>query len=148
MRTKPFFFLVTLLTILLTAPSCGKENTDTTEIPYVYVNFSIDPSSIAYGNLNIPGNYTYVKGGYRGIIIYHYTQDEYLAFERTCTYDPSVSCSKLNVDESGLIARDTCCGSGFLLLDGTPIEGSKATKSLRQYRATYDSYYRLLHIYN
>ena len=82
-----FFLLAVVLSIILLSPSCGKENTDTTEIPYVYVNFSIDPSSIQYGNLNIPGNYAYVKGGYRGIIIYHYTQDEYLAFERTCTYD-------------------------------------------------------------
>ncbi|HML85572.1 MAG TPA: hypothetical protein PKE52_10470, partial [Bacteroidales bacterium] len=40
------------------------------EIPYVYVDFIIDPSSILYNNLNIPGNYAYVNGGYRGIIIY------------------------------------------------------------------------------
>lgn len=148
MKARLFQITLAIIALTLIIPSCGKENTDTTEIPYVYVNFSIDPTSIEYGNLNIPGNYAYINGGYRGIIVYHFTQDEYLAFERTCTYDPTVTCSKLVVEESGLIARDTCCGSGFLLLDGTPVEGSKATKSLRIYRTTYDTYYRRLHIYN
>lgn len=148
MKLKSTLQISVVVFMLLLTPSCAKEDTDTTEIPYAYVNFSIDPSSIEYNNLNIPGNFAYVKGGYRGIIIYHYTQDEYLAYERTCTYDPLESCSKLVVDESGIIARDTCCGSGFLLLDGSPVEGSKATRSLRQYRTTYDAYYRRLHVYN
>lgn len=148
MKTHPSLALLIILPFLVLAPACGKEDTDSGEIPYVYVNFTIDPASIEYENLDIPGNFSYVKGGYRGIIVYHFTQDEYLAFERTCTYDPAVSCSRLVVDESGLIARDTCCGSGFLLLDGTPVQGSKAAKSLRAYRTTYDPYYRRLHIYN
>lgn len=148
MRTKVIIQFTSILLLMMVVPSCGKEDTESTEIPYVYVNFTIDPSSIEYGNLNIPGNYALIKGGYRGIIVYHYTQDEYLAFERTCTYDPTESCSRLVVDETGVIARDTCCGSRFLLLDGTPMEGSKATRSLRQYRTTYDAYYRRLHIYN
>ena len=118
------------------------------EIPYVYVDFIIDPSSILYNNLNIPGNYAYVNGGYRGIIIYHFTEDEYIAYERTCTYDPQETCSKLRVDKSGLIAVDSCCDSKFILLDGSPMEGSKATIALRRYQTSYDPYYKRLHVYN
>jgi hypothetical protein len=136
-----------LLLIAMLSSACGSNEEEST-IPYVYVNIVINPASIEYGNLNVPGNLATIKGGYRGIVVYHYMQDEYLAFERTCTFDPDKSCSKLKVDISTMLATDTCCGSQFILLDGSALEGSKATRPLKQYHTTFDPAYGQLYIYN
>lgn len=139
---------ILLLLALLWPLGWGCSDTQETPIPDVYVNIVINPASIEYGNLKIPGNYALIKGGYRGIIVYHYMQDEYIAYERTCTYDWDKPCSKLVMDPSGLIARDTCCGSAFLIIDGTPMEGSKATLPLKRYKTYYDANYGRLYITN
>ncbi|MEJ5302559.1 MAG: hypothetical protein HPY80_02265 [Bacteroidales bacterium] len=137
-----------LILFLLSVTESGCDKTQESPIPDVYVNIVINPASIEYNNLNIPGNYALIKGGYRGIIVYHYLQDEYIAFERTCTYDWDQPCSKLVMDPSGLIARDTCCGSIFLIIDGSPMEGSKATLPLKRYKTYYDANYGRLYISN
>lgn len=131
---------------LIVPTSC--DNSDDSPIPAVYVNFTINPASLQYNNLNIPGNYALLNGGYRGIIVFHFIQDQYIAYERTCTFDPEKSCSKLIIDKSGLIATDTCCGSQFLLTDGSPLEGSAASRPLKRYNTSYNASYSSLHIYN
>jgi hypothetical protein len=141
-------FRAFLLLIFLLVSGTGCNDTQESPIPDVYVNIVINPASIEYNNLNIPGNYALIKGGYRGIIVYHYLQDEYIAYERTCTYDWDKPCAKLVMDPSGLIARDTCCGSAFLIIDGTPMEGSKATVPLKRYKTYYDPNYGRLYISN
>jgi len=114
---------------------CGKEN-DTTNIPYVYVNFTIYPNSLDF----IPdGGFVYATGAYKGIIIYRPMHDEFLAFERACTHDPLVSNSRIEVENSGIIAKCPTCNSRFLLTDGSPIEGP-ASVALQQYRTRYDGY--------
>ena len=127
--------------------ACTDDN-DISPIPDVYVNIVINPASIEYGNLNIPGNYALIKGGYRGIIVYHVIDNQYMAYERTCTYDWEKPCSKLIIDASGLIARDPCCKSSFLLIDGSPMEGSLATIPLKQYKTMYDPNFGRLYITN
>lgn len=131
-------YSIILLLLISFSFSCKKDEQD--EIPYVYVNFSIDPSSIEYGDLNIPGNYAYVTGGYHGIIIYHRTQNDYVAYERACTHDPLEDCARVEVDESNTLAECPCCGSRFLLLDGSPFDGP-AILSLKEYRTNFDGKY-------
>lgn len=131
-RPQYFSFLL-LLPLLLV--SCGDEE-DESLIPYVYVNFTIYPNTLDY----IPdGGYIYVTGGYKGIIIYRNTHDEFLAFERACPHDPLVDGARVEVESSGIIAADPVCGSRFILTDGSPIQGP-ATVSLKQYRTRYDGY--------
>lgn len=131
-RPRYFSFLL-LLPLLLV--SCGDEE-DESLIPYVYVNFTIYPNTLDY----IPdGGYIYVTGGYKGIIIYRNTHDEFLAFERACPHDPLVDGARVEVESSGIIAADPVCGSRFILTDGSPIQGP-ATVSLKQYRTRYDGY--------
>lgn len=131
-RTR-FFIILLLLPLLLV--SCGDENEESL-IPYVYVNFTIYPNTLDY----IPdGGYIYVTGGYKGIIIYRNTHDEFLAFERACPYDTLVDGARVEVESSGIIATDPVCGSRFILTDGSPIQGP-ATVSLKQYRTRYDGY--------
>lgn len=141
------FGLVLLTVILLTFNlGCGKDNPVDELIPYVLVNFNINVTGVQYNNVNIPGNWTYVTGGYRGIIIYHVIGDQYLAYERTSPVNfPNDYDCRVNVDESGVIAVDNCSGSKFILLDGSPFEGP-ATLPLKQYRTRVEGLY--LHVFN
>ena len=121
--------------------SCVKENPVNELIPYVRVNFQINPNSIEYDNLNIVGNYTYVTGGHRGIIIYHATLNEYKAFERTAPYNyPNDAHCRVEVDDSGLIAEDPCSDNKYILLDGSIYEGS-GSLPLKQYKTYFDGTY-------
>lgn len=116
-------------------------------IPYAYINIYLDPNSTAYLNLNNVGGYEYLVGNSpsRGLIVYRKSVDEFMAYERTCPYDPLADCSRIQVEPSGITAIDSCCMSRFILLDGTPFSGP-STLSMKQYRTYYDG--NLLHIFN
>lgn len=146
MKLKRILFFITLVVICLGLGNCTKTNPVDELIPYAEVNFSINPASLQFDNLNVVGNYAYVTGGYRGIIIYHATLNEYKAFERTSPYDyPNSFECRVSVDDSGLIAVDQCSGSKYILLDGSPFEGP-ATLPLKQYNAVFDG--AVLHVFN
>ncbi|MCD6112353.1 MAG: hypothetical protein J7J86_03690 [Bacteroidales bacterium] len=122
------------------------KDTQNKVVPYVYVNFYIEPNSLQYENINTIGNSIYVTGGNKGIIIYRKSTDEFMAFDRTCTYDPDEPESIIEIMEQGTpIGIDSLCGSKFLLLDGMPFEGP-ATIPLLQYRTNFDGI--RLHVYN
>ena len=109
---------------------------DKDEIPSVSVNILIDPNSTQYLELNAPGGYLYLTGGVRGIIVYRLSQNEFMAYERDCPYQPSNSCALVEVEASGLT---------FIITDGSVIKGP-ANRSLKYYNNTYDG--NMLHIYN
>ena len=143
---KKYWIILLLLIAVFPSFHCSKTNPIDELIPYRIVNFTIDPHGVQYNNLNIVGNYTYVTGGYRGIIIYHASPGEFKAYDRTSTYNfPNPADCRVTVDDTGLLATDTCSNSTYILLDGSPFEGP-ATLSLKQYRASFDCY--LLHVYN
>lgn len=137
------FVISAILALIILA--CNKDEEDKLNIPYVFVDLTIDPK---FNNLNNVGDVEVFTGGYRGVIIYRASLEEFIAFERTCTYDPEKICSKLYIDPgSQILAIDTCCGSTFLLLDGIPTKGP-ATIPLLQYRTQYDPVNSLLRVYN
>jgi nitrite reductase/ring-hydroxylating ferredoxin subunit len=140
---------ITIIAVLFIF-SCNKNNGP--DIPQAYVNIYLRPNTIDY----IPdGDWVYVtaEAPSRGIIIYRLLHDEFEAYERTCTYDPNgccttsttTDCSRLMVEQSGLTIIDTCCGSQFLITDGSPFSGP-AHYSLKQYYTEYDG--EILHIFN
>jgi len=132
-KTASAVLIILLLPLFFIA--CDKDKEETS-IPYIYVNFTIYPNTLDF----IPdGGWVYVTGGYKGIIIYRYLHDEFLAFERGCPFDPLEDDARVEVETSGIIAVDPNCGSRFLLTDGSPIEGP-ATVGLKQYRTRYDGY--------
>ncbi|HOP13428.1 hypothetical protein [Lentimicrobium sp.] len=132
---KKVLIISAMLTATLLLGSCDKEN-ERDEIPYVYVNFVVYPNTLDF----IPvGDYAYFSGGYKGIIIYRQLSDDFKVYERACPHDPLVENARVFVEESGIIAIDTVCGSRFLLTDGSPIEGP-ATIGLKQYRTRYDGF--------
>ena len=115
---------------------CKKDYTST--IPYIYVDFSFNPTS--YIELTIPGGSIYFpNAGYGGIIVFRDLIDSsnpFLAFDATCTYEVS-SIIRVTADGSGLA---TCpeCKSQFILFggNGSSTKGP-AAEPLKQYHTYY-----------
>jgi nitrite reductase/ring-hydroxylating ferredoxin subunit len=144
---SPLIKIVTIVAFLIIffTPQCKKDKQGT--IPYEYVNFYINTTTTQYLGLNNIGGYVYVSGGVRGIIIYRQSSDEFMAYERDCPYYPNNTCAQVQVDKSGVIAIDSCCGSKFLLYDGSIVKGP-ATIVLKQYETSFDSSTGILHVFN
>jgi nitrite reductase/ring-hydroxylating ferredoxin subunit len=116
--------------------SCKKEEQQT-EIPYVYVSFSLNPNGTQYIHLNSVNGWETVYGGYNGILIFRKSINEFVAFERACPYDPLIKGAQVVVDTSGITCYCPKCGSKYIMLDGTPYEGPSRFP-LKQYQAMYD----------
>jgi nitrite reductase/ring-hydroxylating ferredoxin subunit len=132
-----------LLLIILVLFSCSKEQEST--VPSVPVNVRINLDNPGYNNLNTIGGSVYVEGGYRGIIVYRRGISEFMAFERTCSYQSADTCAYVSLDSTISSVGCNCCESRFQLLDGAPIKGP-ANASLRTYQTNLVD--RYLYIYN
>lgn len=85
--------------------SCQKEDPNP-NIPDVYINFTIDPNSTFYQQLNTAGGWMYLTADppSRGIIVHRINNEEFVAFERMPPNDPNLccennNCTRLVVDE-------------------------------------------------
>jgi hypothetical protein len=116
--------------------SCKKEE-QAPEIPYVYVNFSLNPNGTQYINLNVVNGWETVYGGYNGILIFRKAVNEFSAFERACPNDPLAAGAQVKVELSGITCYCPVCGSKFIMIDGTPYEGPSHFP-LKQYTTVYD----------
>ena len=135
------FKMMLALLILTPGISCRKDKQGPI-IQYVKVNITLLPNSIDYLPVS---EWYYVSGGYRGLIVYRMTEDEFMAYERTCPYDPDKASARVEVESSGIIAVDSTCGSRFVLTDGSPIKGPSGLP-LQQYQTSFDG--NQLRIYN
>ncbi len=126
----PAFFL---FIVVLLYSSC-QDSIHRDKIPRVYVNEELNLNDFRFNALKLTGGFVYISGGVRGIIIYRKSQDQYLAFERDCPYQPDNQCALVSVDPSNLFMTDTCCASNFDF-DGYPFAGP-AQFSLLQYTTT------------
>jgi nitrite reductase/ring-hydroxylating ferredoxin subunit len=141
-KLKHLLSIILILFFVLISSQCRK---DKNEIPNAYVDFYINVTTTQYLELNNIGGYAYLTGGVRGIIVYRRSSDEFMAYERDCPYQPSNSCALIEVDNSAIMAVDSCCGSKFLLLDGSIVNGP-ATRMLKQYSTSFDG--TILHVFN
>jgi len=124
-------------------------------IPSVPVNITINMDLPLYINLKNTGQYIYIDGGVKGIILYHHYDDQFYALERNCTYQPFDTCSRVTVQTDNFYIRcgryqnDTtfirCCNSKFQLEGGYLIDGP-ALAPLKQYRVSRSG--NMLQIYN
>ena len=128
--------LLILWSVFFLAISCKKDEKPP-EIPYVLVNFSLNPNSTQYIALNVVNGWETVTGGYNGILIFRKSMDEFVAFERACPYDPLAAGAQVKVDKSGITCYCPVCGSKFIMNDGTPYEGP-SHYTLKQYTTVYD----------
>ncbi|MFI5151078.1 MAG: hypothetical protein ACHQRM_15190 [Bacteroidia bacterium] len=128
--------------LLITGSACKKEKQG---VPLVAVDIRLYSTDPSFMPINAVGGWTYVNGGYRGILIYRKTLNDFMAYDRACTYNPSDENELIKVDASNVLATDAHCGSKFLITDGTVNQGP-ATLPLKSYVTTFDG--TLLHITN
>lgn len=131
--------IVALTVFFILAGSQGCKDDYESTVPYVPVDFNLNPTNII--ELNIPGGSYYLSRlGYGGIIIFRDlvdSQNPFLAYDATCTYDLSTTCHVVADDASGMV-RCPCCGSEFILFggNGSPTKGP-AVEPLKQYRTSF-----------
>jgi hypothetical protein len=136
-------FLLLVFCIATVIFSCKKDKDN--NIPAQTVDIYIYPSDPQFAtSIGVVGGWAYVTGGPKGIIVYRTTNTDFMAYDRSCTYDPN-SNSILKVLSDNVSIRDTVCNSKFLILDGSVTQGP-ASQSLKQYVCDYDG--NVLHIYN
>ena len=114
---------------LLVACNSGSSNVQP-QIPLAAVNEQLVLTDQQNSNLRFDNGAVYVKGGVRGIVVVRQNASSYLAFERTCPYQPQDTCSRVKV-EPFLRLYDPCCKSQFSFT-GQP-ESGPATLPLRRY---------------
>lgn len=139
--------LLTLSAIVVLLLFACKKSNEVDPIPTVPVNLTVPLRLPEYSALNSIGNYVYVNGGYKGIIIYRRTLDQFVAFERACPHHPTTNGAVVRVDSSGVMAVDQTCGSKFNLFDGSVVNGP-AARPLRPYNVDYNQDNETLYIYN
>ena len=141
-RHKRFLFLL-IAGALGLLPACRREQRG--GVPLTPVDISINVNNPSYVDLATPGGWIYLTGGSLGIIVYRRSPEEFVAMDRHCPYRPEEVC-RVFVDESEVIARDTlCCGSKFLITDGSVVEGPAALP-LQRYNTSFNG--TVLRIYN
>ncbi|WP_162055494.1 hypothetical protein [Pontibacter pamirensis] len=118
--------------LLLFTTACNNNNVVGPRIPEVFVDEQINVNSQLHPGLRRDGGYSYINGGYKGILIVRQNASQYLAFERACPYDPTASCSQVEVDPSNLFIVDDCCGSQFNMQGN--VTGGPSVYGLQQYR--------------
>lgn len=141
--SKIIFILILLGSLLFI--TCKKEDKNS-QIPNVYVNFTINLNDPSYMLLNSIGNSLVVNGGVKGIIIYKASENDFVALERVSSYKPEDLCV-VDVDSTGIYVVDPCSMSKFLILDGSVINGP-AVMPLKRYNTEYDNLINTLHVFN
>jgi nitrite reductase/ring-hydroxylating ferredoxin subunit len=137
-----------LLIIIIASGGCKKEDQNQQlGIPYVNVDQYVLLNLPTNLGLNSVGGWTYLTAGSRGIVVYHRTFDEYVAFDRHCTWQTEQTCGQVSIDTTtNVFLNCACCTSKFSLIDGSAINGP-ATRGLLQYRAQMSGPLTL-HVYN
>ncbi|HLF35576.1 MAG TPA: hypothetical protein VI583_15140 [Cyclobacteriaceae bacterium] len=125
--------IICILSTIIIYPSCN-DSLPHDDIPRVLVSEELNLNDYRYLALKQAGGFIYIDGGVRGIIVYRNYQDQFLAFERNCPYQPGNSCALVSVDKSNQYLTDSCCFSNFDF-DGLPIAGP-AEFPLLQYITT------------
>lgn len=140
---------LSILIIILGMSSCN-DTPYNPNIPDGYFNFSIEPNSTFYYELNTVSGWMYIKPPTftqsRGIIVYRYSQDEFKAYERQSPNEPNYcgEYSRLIVDFPFVI--DTCLDVKYSILDGSIVTEGYQGYPLIQYHTQYDG--TELRIYN
>jgi len=145
MMCKSYQINIGFVLVLFTLFFWGCKKRKNTVIPYIPVNIYIYPSDPNFNRIITPGGWTYLVGGSRGIIVYRRSNEEFVAYDRHCTYDTENACGQVEVNASQIIAIDSCCMSEFVLTDGSVVK-SPASAPLQAYQVSFNG--NELHIFN
>jgi hypothetical protein len=103
-------------------------------LPYVFVNEQVFLNEIRALPLTIKdGNFIYINGGLKGIILYRRAPGQFVALERQSTGKGGC---KVRVDASQQFVLDTCTQTQFDFSGG--FLSGPATPNLRQYSVSFD----------
>ena len=123
MKVRIFAFICLLFL------SCQKQDD---YVQNVLVDITLNLSLPEFEELQTVGNFVFINGGVKGIIVYHQAFDIYKTYDRNCTYQPSLSCARIDSVNS-TIAICNCCDSKFMLgQNGQTIDGP-ALMPLKEY---------------
>jgi nitrite reductase/ring-hydroxylating ferredoxin subunit len=115
----------------------GCDSSQTGIIPYVPVNRQLNLGNPQYAPLNAVGGYIVLTNeGSRGIIVSRATVDDIAAYDRHCPYNLNDTCGVARPDADGLFAVCKCCGSKWLLLNGT-LQSGPASINLKYYNTSF-----------
>lgn len=135
---KYLFSILVCVILSLVSLSCADDFDE-----WGYVNFYIEPDTTEYYNLNL-GNrgWEYFEGGNRGIIIVRNSYYDFKAYERSCVLKGCKGRLEMDtVEYANVVIVCPECKSKFLAVDGSPLDGSKATRMLYSYTTYYDGAY-------
>src|SRR5688572_11794464 len=104
-----------ILTLLLPLFACKKDKQE--DVRSGGVNEYLNLNEPSYLDLNVPGNFIYYPAGTRGIIVYRRSNTEFIAYERSCPYDPEKSTGLVTVETTLTSAADSTCGSRYSIYD-------------------------------
>ena len=107
-------------------------------IQEVYVNIEIPVNQPEFSGLGAIGNSIFVSGGVKGIIIYHANINDYRAFDRNCSFEPSSDCSYIDSINS-IVASCNCCDSKFLIDQNGITANGPALMSLKEYFTSFNN---------
>lgn len=138
-------YLIVILGVSLNLNSACRDtiNANDTPVPSVPVNLTLNTDLPAYYYLKTPGTWIYLEGGNRGVVLVHNFDGQYLAFDRTCSYQPDLSCSRVSIDSTAYFFKcgeqqtDSfikCCDSQFQL-NGL-VNGGPAQFPLRPFQVS------------
>lgn len=123
--------------------SCKDETHPIQSVP---VNISINLDLPSYQSLNSPGEFAYVNGGIRGIVVYR-NFDEFVALERQGTFNHEDECALVQINPDNMFQLiDSCSGSKYDIATGVVIEGP-AKWALRRYTTSWNGI-NTVYIYN
>ena len=125
--------IIILVVSMLLLSSC-MDNND--YIQDVYVNIEIPVNQPEYSDLDAIGNSIFITGGVRGIIIYHSNVNDYRAFDRNCSFEPSTQCAYIDSINS-TIASCNCCSSKFLMDQNGITANGPALLPLKEYYTSF-----------
>jgi hypothetical protein len=137
---KASLLIITLMMGYFWSACSGDNDGLYAEIPDGPVSLTINLDLPLYFHMHTMGSFSYHQGGHKGVLLIHNFDDEFYAFERTCTHQPDLSCSRVEVDSLLINIRcgayvnnvwEECCDSKFFF-DGQ-LERGPARLPLKQF---------------
>jgi Rieske Fe-S protein len=142
---KSILKIASVILFITMAINCNKNNQERAFYPAldVYINISLPQ----YTTLQVPGGWAYVAGGLRGILVYAKGGNEFVAYDRNCTYNEANSCGTAEVNADNILVDCLCDGSQYNIFNGA-VNTSPATLPLKGYQTSFNSGNNTLRIYN
>ncbi|MDR1739880.1 MAG: hypothetical protein LBR45_03905 [Bacteroidales bacterium] len=137
--------LVLLLWVVFLCTACIRNNY--IKIPVPAVKYVVYPYGGDYELMAIGGYKIIPNEGYAGIIVYHYSDEEFLAYDLACPNDYQQGC-KVEYFNGDLMLECPCCGTTFSIFDGFPRSNVDTYPSPLYKYGTSIGANRVVYIYN